>query len=92
MLTARVVSSDVERYARWARWFALLFVTAYVLGVAIRYLAAVNLGHAIDLRRIDSWLLESPFSDCIACRIDPLPCAYARREKQKCDSLRIGAA
>lgn len=49
MLTARVVSTDVERYIRWARWFALLFATAYVLGVATRYLAAVNLDRAIDL-------------------------------------------
>lgn len=49
VLTARVVSTDVARYVRWARWFALLFATAYVLGVATRYLAAVNLGRAIDL-------------------------------------------
>src|SRR5688572_25637586 len=49
MLTARFVSSDVETYVRYGRWFALLFATAYVLGVATRYLAAINLGRAIDL-------------------------------------------
>ena len=49
MLTARVVSTDIARYVRWARWFSLLFATAYVLGVATRYLAAVNLERAIDL-------------------------------------------
>lgn len=49
LLVAQVVSSDPESYARWACRFALLFCTAYVLGVATRYLAAYNLGRAIDL-------------------------------------------
>ena len=49
MLTAHVVSTDIQRCVRWARWFALLFATAYVLGVATRYLAAVNLDRVIDL-------------------------------------------
>ena len=49
MLTAGIVAMDVKRCVRWARWFALLFATAYVLGVATRYLAAVNLERAIDL-------------------------------------------
>jgi putative inorganic carbon (hco3(-)) transporter len=49
LLVARIVSSDPERYARLACRFALLFCTAYVLGVATRYLAAFNLGRAIDL-------------------------------------------
>jgi O-antigen ligase len=49
LMTAIVVSLDVERADRWARWFALLFSSAYVLGVATRYLAAVNLDRSIDL-------------------------------------------
>ena len=36
ILAARIVSTDVARYVRWARWFSLLFATAYVLGVATR--------------------------------------------------------
>ncbi len=54
LLTALFVSLDVQRAIRWARWFALFFATAYVLGVATRYLAAVNLGRAVDL---DVWIL-----------------------------------
>lgn len=49
LFTARSVATDVELHLRWARWFALLIATAYVLGVATRYLAAVNLNRPIDL-------------------------------------------
>jgi O-antigen ligase len=49
LLVARVVSTDPDRYLRCACRFALLFCTAYALGVATRYLAAFNLGRAIDL-------------------------------------------
>jgi len=48
LLTAVVVSNDVQRYSRWARRFALLLATAYVLGVATRYAAAIGLGRGID--------------------------------------------
>ncbi len=48
LLTAAIVSNDVQRYSRLARWFALLLATAYVLGVMTRYAAAVELGRGID--------------------------------------------
>lgn len=54
LFTAQVVAMDPARSLRWARWFALLFATAYVLGVATRFLAAVNLERTIDL---DVWIL-----------------------------------
>lgn len=47
--TAAAVSIDIDRASRWTRWFAVLYAGAYVLGVATRYLAAVNLGRSIDL-------------------------------------------
>jgi O-antigen ligase len=49
LFTARVTALDPELYAQWARWFSLLFATAYVLGVATRYLAAIHLQRPIDL-------------------------------------------
>ncbi|MBA2548821.1 MAG: O-antigen ligase family protein [Burkholderiaceae bacterium] len=49
LVTAAVVSADVQRYSRWARWFALLLATGYVLGVATRYAAAVSLDRGIDI-------------------------------------------
>lgn len=48
-LTATIVSLDVKRAHSWARWFSVLFASAYVLGVATRYLAAVSLSRSIDL-------------------------------------------
>ena len=75
MLTARVVSTDVERYVRWARWFALLFATAYVLGVATRYLAAVNLERAIDLDVLILGYANPRFPSALHAVLDPLSCA-----------------
>lgn len=49
IFTGLVASEDFGRSLKWAQRFSLLFATAYVLGVATRYLAAVNLERPIDL-------------------------------------------
>lgn len=90
MLTARIVSTDVRRYVRWGRWFALLFATAYVLGVATRYLAAVNLDRAVDL---DVWILgyaNPRFPSALHAVLIPL-LALTAIEKTELGSLRAVA-
>lgn len=91
MLTARVVSADVERYVHWARWFALLFATAYVLGVATRYLAAVNLERAIDLDVLILGYANPRFPSALHTVLIPFV-ALTVIEKKELRSLRIGAA
>ena len=91
MLTARIVSTDVERYVRWARWFALLFATAYVLGVATRYLAAVNLDRAIDLDVLILGYANPRFPSALHAVLIPF-LALTVIEKTELRSLRAGAA
>ncbi len=90
MLTARVVSTDVARYVRWARWFALLFATAYVLGVATRYLAAVNLERAIDLDVLILGYANPRFPSALHAVLIPF-LALTVLEKTELRSLRVGA-
>ncbi len=90
MLTARVVSSDVERYARWARWFAF-FCDCVRVGCRNTLSGGRQRRSRDRSRRIGPRLFEPTFSDCIARRIDPLPCADGGREEE-CISLRIAAA
>lgn len=91
MLTARVVSADVERCVRWARWFALLFATAYVLGVATRYLAAVNLERAIDLDVLILGYANPRFPSALHAVLIPF-LALTVIEKTELRSLRVAAA
>lgn len=91
MLTARTVSTDVGRYTRWARWFALLFATAYVLGVATRYLAAVNLERAIDLDVLILGYANPRFPSALHAVLIPF-LALSVLEKTELRSLRVGAA
>ena len=91
MLTARVVSTDVVLYVRWARWFALLFATAYVLGVATRYLAAVNLEQAIDLDVLILGYANPRFPSALHAVLIPF-LALSVLEKTELRSLRVGAA
>ena len=91
MLIARVVSTDVKRYVRWAGWFALLFATAYVLGVATRYLAAVNLDRAIDLDVLVLGYANPRFPSALHAVLIPF-LALTVIEKTERRSLRAGAA
>ena len=91
ILTARVVSTDLARYVRWARWFSLLFATAYVLGVATRYLAAVNLGRAIDLDVLILGYANPRFPSALHAVLIPF-LALTVIEKTELRSLRVGAA
>ena len=91
MLTARFVSADLERSVRWARWFALLFATAYVLGVATRYLAAVNLERAIDLDVLILGYANPRFPSALHAILIPF-LALTILEKTELRSLRAGAA
>lgn len=91
MFTARVVSADVERSFTYARWFALLFSTAYVLGVATRYLAAVNLGRAIDLDVLILGYANPRFPSALHAVLIPF-LALTVIEKKELWSLRVGAA
>jgi len=49
LLTATVTARSPQRSAAWARYFALLFCAAYVLGVGVRLFAALELGRTVDL-------------------------------------------
>ena len=91
ILTARVVSTDVARYVRCARWFSLLFATAYVLGVATRYLAAVNLERAIDLDVLILGYSNPRFPSALHAILIPF-LALTVVEKTEFRSLRAGAA
>ncbi len=91
ILTARVVSTDVARYVRWARWFSLLFATAYVLGVATRYLAAVNLERAIDLDVLILGYANPRFPSALHAILIPF-LALTVIEKTELRSLRACAA
>jgi len=91
MLTAKVVSTDFRLYVRWARWFALLFATAYVLGVATRYVAAVSLDRPVDL---DVWILgyaNPRFPSALHAVLIPL-LALTTIEKTELGSVRAVAA
>ena len=88
MLTARIVSTDVQRYVRWARWFALLFATAYVLGVATRYLAAVSLDRAVDLDVLILGYANPRFPSALHAVLIPF-LALTVLEKTELGSLRI---
>lgn len=90
-LTAGVVSTDVARYVRWARWFSLLFATAYVLGVATRYLAAVNLERAIDLDVLILGYANPRFPSALHAVLIPF-LALTAIEKTELSSLRACAA
>ncbi len=80
MLTARVVSTDVARYVRWARWFALLFAT----GLCPRRRDALSGGGQPRTRdrprRVDPRLCKSALSECIARRTDSVSCADRARK------------
>ena len=91
ILTARVVSTDVARYVRWARWFSLLCATAYVLGVATRYLAAVNLERAIDLDVLILGYANPRFPSALHAILIPFV-ALTILEKTELRLLRICAA
>jgi len=91
ILTARVVSTEVARYVRWARWFSLLFATAYVLGVATRYLAAINLERAIDLDVLILGYANPRFPSALHAILIPF-IALTVVEKAELRSLRVGAA
>ena len=91
MLTAYIVSIDVKRYVCWARWFALLFATAYVLGVATRYLAAVNLDRAIDLDVLILGYANPRFPSALHAVLIPF-LALTVIEKTELRSVRAGAA
>ena len=90
MLTARIVSTDVARYVRWARWFALLFATGYVLGVATRYLAAFNLERAIDLDVLMLGYANPRFPSALHAILIPF-LALTVLEKKELPLLRVGA-
>ena len=76
---------------RWARWFALLFATAYVLGVATRYLAAVNLERTIDLDVLILGYANPRFPSALHAVLIPF-LALTVIEKTELRSLRVGAA
>lgn len=89
--TAQTVAWAPLRAVRWARWFALLFGTAYVLGVATRFLAAVNLGRGIDL---DVWILgyaNPRFASAFHTLLIPF-LAMTVLEPHERRLLRVGAA
>ena len=91
MLTAGIVAMDVKRCVRWARWFALLFATAYVLGVATRYLAAANLERAIDLDVLILGYANPRFPSALHAVLIPF-LAFTVLEKAELRSVRVAAA
>ena len=48
-LTAAVAADHPERATLWARYFALVCAAGYVLGVAVRLFAAIEIGRGPDL-------------------------------------------
>jgi O-antigen ligase len=91
LLTALVVSRNPAQALRLAQWFALLCASAYVLGVATRLLAAINLERAIDL---DVWILgyaNPRFPSALHTVLIPL-LAMAIMNRREARFLRIGAS
>lgn len=91
LLTARVVAGDFVGYVRWARWFALLVSAGYVLGVATRYLAAVNLERAIDFDVLVLGYANPRFASALHAVLIPFV-AVTIVEKTDLRPVRVAAA
>jgi O-antigen ligase len=91
LFTARVVAVDVRCYVRWTRWFSLLLAAAYVLGVATRYLAAVNLERAIDLEVLFFGFANPRFASALHAVLIPF-LAVTIVEKTESRPVRLAAA
>jgi O-antigen ligase len=91
LFTAQVVSRHPAQALRSAQWFALLCASAYVLGVATRLLAAIDLERAIDL---DVWVLgyaNPRFPSALHTLLIPL-LAMTILDRQEAKLLRLGAS
>lgn len=90
LFTASVVANDYGRALRWAQWFSLLFAAAYVLGVATRYLAAVNLERAIDVDVLLLGYANPRFPSALHALLIPFIAMLAANRSERA-WLRVGA-
>jgi O-antigen ligase len=83
LFTAQAVATDPPKFANWARWFALLFATAYALGVATRYLAALNLERAVDLDVLILGYANPRFPSALHALLIPFIAATASEPRER---------